>query len=108
MRSPPCDPHHFMQSDPGLARKPDDMYTVPLCRECHTHWHMKAYLPVHEYARITISGTEIENSAGAFAVAHAKSIALMYQREAQLMAAWIKDYVLDIPDEPMPDNGDVF
>jgi hypothetical protein len=96
-----------MESDPGLARKVDDMFTVPLCRECHAHWHSKAYLPCYEYRSIAAAPDHAQDTM-AFRVAHEQSVALMYQQEAMLMAKWIKDYGIDIPQPEDDDESETF
>lgn len=37
-RSAPSHPHHW-GPDKGMGRKCSDMYTVPLCWQCHEEWH---------------------------------------------------------------------
>jgi hypothetical protein len=43
----PSDPHHWAPKglSGGMARKPDDLRTVPLCRACHDHFHDHGSLP---------------------------------------------------------------
>ena len=64
-----------------MGRKADDMFTVPLCNRCHSAWHTRDLLPI--YAGLATTEEK-------FRLARAKSVALMYQREAQLMAAWVR------------------
>jgi hypothetical protein len=43
---PQSDPHHWsIRGRKGIALKPDDERTVPLCRGCHDHFHAHTTLP---------------------------------------------------------------
>lgn len=52
---PKNDPHHWSRTGKkgGMGAKTDDYRTVPLCRECHDHWHNTGALP-----RQTMVGTK--------------------------------------------------
>lgn len=104
-RSPLCEAHHFMEGGAGGARKADDMFTVPLCRGCHAHWHQSGYLPRFDWR--SIDGTAETPLEAHFALARSQSVALMYGAQARLMAHWIRAYDLTIPDDPL-DVNDVF
>jgi len=73
LASPPSEAHHFMRGGGGMGRKPNDCFTVPLCSRCHRFWHDRAYLPRFDR--------------DPFDVATARSQALMYKAEAELLAA---------------------
>jgi hypothetical protein len=44
---PPSCAHHFHPTEKGVARKPDDCFTVPLCVGCHEYFHLTGTLPSH-------------------------------------------------------------
>lgn len=42
---PDSDAHHIIGGkDSGMALKPDDTRTIPLCRACHNELHMMGHL----------------------------------------------------------------
>jgi hypothetical protein len=101
--SPPSDCHHFSEQGSGMGMKPDDAATLPLCRPCHDHWHSRAYLPIFEY-KSTWKGAAADE-ATQFELARVRSMKLFYQAQASLLAKWIKDYSIDIP-QGASDDGE--
>ena len=68
-----------------MGLKAADSFTVPLCGPCHNHWHAVAYLPCHEWR--LIAGPILDNQQSLFALAHARSVALVFQTQAKLLGA---------------------
>lgn len=95
-----------MQGMSGVARKVDDFFTVPLCRDCHQAWHQQAYLPCYEWRRAGQPATPGDKDA--FSIAHERSRAAMYQSEAKLLAEWLRIVDADTVRPPPPDEDDRF
>jgi hypothetical protein len=65
---PPNDAHHYPARGLGGAHG-DDLQTVPLCRQCHDHWHSCGYLP---------------------GMVETHSREYMFRRQAELLARWVR------------------
>lgn len=70
--------HHYMEGKGGTGIKCSDTFTVPLCNDCHSFWHSKAYLPCFQPTERV-----------GYEVAGVRSRALMYQAEARLLDSWM-------------------
>lgn len=74
---PPSEAHHFMPGRSGMGRKPDDLFTVPLCRDCHESFHQHRYTPLR---------APTERGELAHSLAVAQTAADLYRAQALLLA----------------------
>ncbi len=56
---PPSEASHYggKGKSGGMGLKADDLFTAPMCRACHQHWHDSGRLPIPGGARIMASSS---------------------------------------------------